>query len=175
MNKFIKIYNSCTYIMFFVWNKTKIVRKTRKERCNILSTKAWKNVLQFFIFKIYKYVSVPFFCSGLFFSIRWGFSFSIACRVVLSWTFWYKNKVKCYLLQATMSEKPNTENVKSWPKFVLRVDRYMCNYLTSGRKTRLAFLSSSLKVWILLKVCFFYMLMDWQDYWWIYFNLQIYV
>ncbi|CAN6479712.1 unnamed protein product [Victoria cruziana] len=55
-------------------------------------------------------------------------------------------------LLATMNEKPNTENVKSWPKFVLRVDRYMCNYLTSGRKTKLAFLSSSLKVWILLKV-----------------------
>nr|XP_043631874.1 ribonuclease E/G-like protein, chloroplastic [Erigeron canadensis]XP_043631875.1 ribonuclease E/G-like protein, chloroplastic [Erigeron canadensis] len=41
---------------------------------------------------------------------------------------------------------------KSWPKFILRVDRYMCSYLTSGKRTRLAILSSSLKVWILLKV-----------------------
>ncbi|XP_031491990.1 ribonuclease E/G-like protein, chloroplastic isoform X1 [Nymphaea colorata] len=55
-------------------------------------------------------------------------------------------------LLATMTEKPNTENAKSWPKFVLRVDRYMCNYLTSGKKTKLGVLSSSLKVWILLKV-----------------------
>ncbi|PWA75364.1 RNAse [Artemisia annua] len=42
---------------------------------------------------------------------------------------------------------------KSWPKFILRVDKYMCSYLTSGKKTKLAILSSSLKVWILLKVC----------------------
>ncbi|XP_071735322.1 ribonuclease E/G-like protein, chloroplastic isoform X2 [Rutidosis leptorrhynchoides] len=41
---------------------------------------------------------------------------------------------------------------KSWPKFILRVDRYMCSYLTSGKRTRLATLSSSYKVWILLKV-----------------------
>ncbi|CAM8957560.1 unnamed protein product [Rhodiola kirilowii] len=43
-------------------------------------------------------------------------------------------------------------NPKSWPKFMLMVDRFMCNYLTSGKRTRLAVLSSSLKVWILLKV-----------------------
>uniref|UniRef100_A0A7N1A8M5 CBM20 domain-containing protein n=1 Tax=Kalanchoe fedtschenkoi TaxID=63787 RepID=A0A7N1A8M5_KALFE len=43
-------------------------------------------------------------------------------------------------------------NPKSWPKFMLMVDRFMCNYLTSGKRTRLAILSSSLKVWILLKV-----------------------
>ncbi|KAL4185781.1 hypothetical protein AMTRI_Chr10g7650 [Amborella trichopoda] len=57
----------------------------------------------------------------------------------------------CRLL-ATMRQKPKIENVKSWPRFILRVDRYMCNYLTSGKRTKLADLSSSLKVWILLKV-----------------------
>ncbi|KAF5196923.1 Ribonuclease E/G-like protein [Thalictrum thalictroides] len=54
--------------------------------------------------------------------------------------------------QAISDQKPNPGNPKSWPKFILRVDRYMCNYLTSGKRTRLALLSSSLKVWILLKV-----------------------
>lgn len=53
---------------------------------------------------------------------------------------------------ATLNEKPDPENAKSWPRFVLRVDRHMCNYLTSGKRTKLAVLSSSLKVWILLKV-----------------------
>lgn len=53
---------------------------------------------------------------------------------------------------AMMDKKPDPGNPKSWPKFILRVDRYMCNYLTSGKRTRLAVLSSSLKVWILLKV-----------------------
>ncbi|CAK9156309.1 unnamed protein product [Ilex paraguariensis] len=53
---------------------------------------------------------------------------------------------------ATMGQKADPENPKSWPRFILRVDRYMCNYLTSGKRTRLAVLSSSLKVWILLKV-----------------------
>lgn len=57
----------------------------------------------------------------------------------------------CRLL-ATLSQKADPENAKSWPKFVLRVDRFMCNYLTSGKRTKLAILSSSLKVWILLKV-----------------------
>lgn len=45
-----------------------------------------------------------------------------------------------------------TENAKSWPRFVLKVDYHMCNYLTSGKRSKLAILSSSLKVWILLKV-----------------------
>lgn len=57
----------------------------------------------------------------------------------------------CRLL-AMMNQKADPENPKSWPRFILRVDRYMCNYLTSGKRTRLAVLSSSLKVWILLKV-----------------------
>ncbi|KAL4361114.1 hypothetical protein GQ457_04G025360 [Hibiscus cannabinus] len=57
----------------------------------------------------------------------------------------------CRLL-AVMKQKANPENPKSWPRFVLRVDQHMCNYLTSGKRTRLAILSSSLKVWILLKV-----------------------
>lgn len=55
--------------------------------------------------------------------------------------------------QSTMEQKTDPENPKSWPRFILRVDRHMCNYLTSGKRTRLAVLSSSLKVWILLKVC----------------------
>ncbi|KAI3463172.1 hypothetical protein Pfo_019835 [Paulownia fortunei] len=57
----------------------------------------------------------------------------------------------CRLL-STMDQKADPENPKSWPRFILRVDRHMCNYLTSGKRTRLAVLSSSLKVWILLKV-----------------------
>ncbi|XP_011008081.1 PREDICTED: ribonuclease E/G-like protein, chloroplastic isoform X2 [Populus euphratica] len=57
----------------------------------------------------------------------------------------------CRLL-ATMDQKADHENPKTWPKFILRVDHHMCNYLTSGKRTRLAVLSSSLKVWILLKV-----------------------
>ncbi|KAK4279059.1 hypothetical protein QN277_016819 [Acacia crassicarpa] len=57
----------------------------------------------------------------------------------------------CRLL-ATMDGKADPENPKSWPKFILRVDHHMCQYLSSGKKTRLAILSSSLKVWILLKV-----------------------
>lgn len=57
----------------------------------------------------------------------------------------------CQLL-ATMDLKEDTGNPKSWPKFILKVDHHMSNYLTSGRRTRLAILSSSLKVWILLKV-----------------------
>ncbi|XP_051147681.1 ribonuclease E/G-like protein, chloroplastic isoform X2 [Andrographis paniculata] len=57
----------------------------------------------------------------------------------------------CRLL-ATMDQKADVEKPKSWPRFILRVDRHMCNYLTSGKRTRLAVLSSCLKVWILLKV-----------------------
>ncbi|KAK7321332.1 hypothetical protein VNO77_31871 [Canavalia gladiata] len=57
----------------------------------------------------------------------------------------------CRLL-ATMDHKADPEKPKSWPKFILRVDHHMCEYLTSGKKTRLAILSSSLKVWIFLKV-----------------------
>ncbi|KAG9445889.1 hypothetical protein H6P81_012017 [Aristolochia fimbriata] len=55
------------------------------------------------------------------------------------------------VLLALSSPKAH-QNAKSWPKLVLRVDRHMCNYLTSGKKTKLGVLSSSLKVWILLKV-----------------------
>ncbi|PON44243.1 Ribonuclease E/G [Parasponia andersonii] len=55
-------------------------------------------------------------------------------------------------LLATKDQKAEPGNPKSWPKFVLRVDQHMCEYLTSGRRTRLALLSSSLKVWMLLKV-----------------------
>ncbi|CBI28473.3 unnamed protein product, partial [Vitis vinifera] len=57
----------------------------------------------------------------------------------------------CRLLAMT-EEKADPENPNSWPRFILMVDRFMCNYLTSGKRTRLAILSSSLKVWILLKV-----------------------
>ncbi|XP_030482967.1 ribonuclease E/G-like protein, chloroplastic isoform X2 [Cannabis sativa] len=55
-------------------------------------------------------------------------------------------------LLVTKNKKADPGNPKSWPKFILRVDQHMCEYLTSGRRTRLAHLSSSLKVWILLKV-----------------------
>ncbi|XP_078443083.1 RNAse E/G-like protein isoform X2 [Wolffia australiana] len=53
---------------------------------------------------------------------------------------------------ASTNQKAEPENAKSWPRFVLRVDKNMFNYLTSGKRTKLAILSSSLKVWILLKV-----------------------
>lgn len=55
-------------------------------------------------------------------------------------------------LVAVIKPKADPEDPKSWPRLVLRVDNHMCDYLTSGKKTRLAILSSSLKVWILLKV-----------------------
>lgn len=55
-------------------------------------------------------------------------------------------------LLVLMNRKADPENPKSWPRFILRVDHHMCEYLTSGRRTRIALLSSSLKVWILLKV-----------------------
>lgn len=57
----------------------------------------------------------------------------------------------CRLL-AKLDKKADPEDPKSWPRFILRVDNYMCNYLTGGKRARLAILSSSLKVWILLKV-----------------------
>ncbi|XP_031274508.1 ribonuclease E/G-like protein, chloroplastic isoform X2 [Pistacia vera] len=57
----------------------------------------------------------------------------------------------CRLL-ATTQHKADPENPKSWPRFILRIDHHMCNYLTSGKRTKLAVLSSSLKVWLLLKV-----------------------
>ncbi|CAA0808775.1 Ribonuclease E/G-like protein- chloroplastic [Striga hermonthica] len=57
----------------------------------------------------------------------------------------------CRLL-ATTEQKSEPENPKTWPRFVLRVNGDMCKYMTTGRRTRLAVLSSSLKVWILLKV-----------------------
>nr|XP_043616865.1 ribonuclease E/G-like protein, chloroplastic [Erigeron canadensis] len=49
-------------------------------------------------------------------------------------------------------ERPDPGRPETWPKFVLMADRYMGSYLTSGKRTRLAILSSSLRVWILLKV-----------------------
>ncbi|XP_060192105.1 ribonuclease E/G-like protein, chloroplastic [Lycium barbarum] len=57
----------------------------------------------------------------------------------------------CRLLSTT-DQKADPVNPKSWPRFILRVDQFMSNYLTSGKRTRLAILSSSLKVWLLLKV-----------------------
>lgn len=64
----------------------------------------------------------------------------------------YNQFGRMFIFQAMMDQKADPENPKSWPKFILRVDHHMCNYLTSGKRTRLAILSSSLKVWILLKV-----------------------
>ncbi|KAL6495974.1 hypothetical protein OROGR_030540 [Orobanche gracilis] len=57
----------------------------------------------------------------------------------------------CRLL-STMEQEADPQNPKTWPRFILMVDRQMCNYLTSGNRTRLAVLTTSLKVWILLKV-----------------------
>uniref|UniRef100_A0A0D9X6N7 CBM20 domain-containing protein n=1 Tax=Leersia perrieri TaxID=77586 RepID=A0A0D9X6N7_9ORYZ len=53
---------------------------------------------------------------------------------------------------AASGHKSDPEKPKSWSRFVLRVDHEMCTYLTSGKKTKLGLLSSSLKVWILLKI-----------------------
>uniref|UniRef100_A0A1J3DIT9 Ribonuclease E/G-like protein, chloroplastic n=1 Tax=Noccaea caerulescens TaxID=107243 RepID=A0A1J3DIT9_NOCCA len=53
---------------------------------------------------------------------------------------------------AKMEKRGDLENPKSWPRFILRVDSQMSSFLTTGKRTRLAILSSSLKVWILLKV-----------------------
>ncbi|CAH2052514.1 unnamed protein product [Thlaspi arvense] len=53
---------------------------------------------------------------------------------------------------AKMDKRDDLENPKSWPRFILRVDSHMSSFLTTGKRTRLAILSSSLKVWILLKV-----------------------
>ena len=60
--------------------------------------------------------------------------------------------VNLFMNQAASRRKSDPEKPKSWPRFVLRVDHEMCTYLTSGKKTKLGLLSSSLKVWILLKV-----------------------
>lgn len=80
-------------------------------------------------------------CNKTFFSSSFNGNDKIIC-LYLS-LFWH---------QAVMKQKAHPENPKSWPRFILRVDQHMCNYLTSGKRTRLAILSSSLKVWILLKV-----------------------
>lgn len=53
---------------------------------------------------------------------------------------------------ASSGHKSDPEKPKSWPRFLLRVDHEMCTYLTSGKKTKLGLLSSSLKVWVLLKI-----------------------
>ncbi|KAM3190740.1 hypothetical protein ACQJBY_068635 [Aegilops geniculata] len=52
---------------------------------------------------------------------------------------------------AVSGHKSDPEKPKSWPRFLLRVDHEMCTYLTSGKRTKLGILSSSLKVWVLLK------------------------
>ncbi|KAG0498341.1 hypothetical protein HPP92_003032 [Vanilla planifolia] len=57
----------------------------------------------------------------------------------------------CRLL-SSLDKKPDLNDAKSWPKFVLRVDQRLCNYLTSGKRSKLAILSSALKVWIILKI-----------------------
>ncbi|KAJ0230036.1 Ribonuclease E/G-like protein [Hirschfeldia incana] len=53
---------------------------------------------------------------------------------------------------AKMEKRGDLENPKSWPRFILRVDSHMSSFLTTGKRTKLAILSSALKVWILLKV-----------------------
>ncbi|KAM3190744.1 hypothetical protein ACQJBY_068635 [Aegilops geniculata] len=53
---------------------------------------------------------------------------------------------------AVSGHKSDPEKPKSWPRFLLRVDHEMCTYLTSGKRTKLGILSSSLKVWVLLKI-----------------------
>ncbi|XP_062107107.1 ribonuclease E/G-like protein, chloroplastic isoform X2 [Humulus lupulus] len=73
-------------------------------------------------------------------------------RVEALETSFSKIELEISRLLATKNKKSDPGNPKSWPKFILRVDQHMCEYLTSGRRTRLAHLSSSLKVWILLKV-----------------------
>ncbi|CAN1236215.1 Ribonuclease E/G-like protein, chloroplastic, partial [Linum grandiflorum] len=73
-------------------------------------------------------------------------------RVVALETSFSKIEQQICRLLVMMETKADPENPKTWPRFILRVDQHMSDYLTSGRKTRLAILSSSLKVWILLKV-----------------------
>ncbi|XP_019182691.1 PREDICTED: ribonuclease E/G-like protein, chloroplastic isoform X2 [Ipomoea nil] len=51
-----------------------------------------------------------------------------------------------------MDQKSDPRDPNSWPRFILMVDQYMSDYLTKGKKSKLAVLSSSLKVWIVLKV-----------------------
>ncbi|XP_048542888.1 ribonuclease E/G-like protein, chloroplastic isoform X6 [Triticum urartu] len=53
---------------------------------------------------------------------------------------------------AVSGHNPDPEKPKLWPRFLLRVDHEMCTYLTSGKRTKLGILSSSLKVWVLLKI-----------------------
>ncbi|KAL9272698.1 Ribonuclease E/G-like protein [Drosera capensis] len=69
----------------------------------------------------------------------------------LETSFW-KIEHEIRRLLAEMGQKADPEKPMSWPKMLLRVDRYMCEYLTSGKKTRFATLCSSLKVLIILKV-----------------------
>ncbi|GAB2259774.1 hypothetical protein Droror1_Dr00010629 [Drosera rotundifolia] len=69
----------------------------------------------------------------------------------LETSFWKIEHEICRLL-AEMGQKADPEKPKSWPKMLLRVDGYMCEYLTSGKKTRFATLCSSLKVLIILEV-----------------------
>lgn len=52
---------------------------------------------------------------------------------------------------ARRMHKTNVSDGKSWPHIFLRVDPTMSDYLTSGKKSRIALLSSSLKVMIVLK------------------------
>lgn len=54
--------------------------------------------------------------------------------------------------QSRMDQKSDPRDPNSWPRFILMVDQYMSDYLTKGKKSKLAVLSSSLKVWIVLKV-----------------------
>lgn len=73
-------------------------------------------------------------------------------RVEALETSFFKIEQQICRILATMNHKGEPQKPKSWPKFILRVDHHMCTYLTSGKKTKLGILSSSLKVWILLKV-----------------------
>ncbi|KAJ4850978.1 hypothetical protein Tsubulata_032494, partial [Turnera subulata] len=57
----------------------------------------------------------------------------------------------CRLL-ATLDQKADHETSKTWPKFILKVDQHMYNYMTSEKNNMLAILGSSLKVRILLQV-----------------------
>jgi hypothetical protein len=71
-------------------------------------------------------------------------------------SYWQETLSPFWLKQATCRHNFDPEKPKSWPRFLLRVDHEMCTYLTSGKKTKLGLLSSSLKVWVLLKVQYSY-------------------
>ncbi|CAK8537720.1 unnamed protein product [Lathyrus sativus] len=73
-------------------------------------------------------------------------------RVEALETSFSKIELKICRKLATMDQKGEYQNPKSWPKFLLRVDQSMCEYLTSGKRTKLGYLMSSLKVWVDLKV-----------------------